>query len=315
MRFILIYILCGLCLAQTTEITQQTNINSKTPFNDTDIQAEYQAIQPPPIASKTALAHQNFFTRFKIYEPWYIIPAYYSFSKMYSHTLQKVDFKSQISFRLELLDNVLCEFCSFSFDYTQKIYLQTYNSAQSSPLRDIDLSPQLSFIYKKPLYLGGNSYINWLSIAYTHVSNGEDDKILVEDSRNTVRSKALDRIIFAASYKNGNFTIQLRLWAIISVFDGKTTNPDIGKYIGYGDIKLAYQYRDHLIEFTVNNIVNNYFNREYWNFKGNVEIDYSYGITKHYAIFLQYLVGHGDSLYEYSLPVNRIGIGIRLRDF
>ena len=295
------------------------NLKPKKPalYTKEEVEEEYRSIKPQPVSSSTALATQSFFARFKIHEPWYIFPAYYSFSKPYSYKLQRIDFKAQLSFRLELLDNVMCEFCSFSFDYTQKIYLQSYNDAYSSPLRDTDLSPQLSFIYKRPFNLGGDNYINWISISYRHVSNGETEDILPEDPRGIVRSKALDRIILEMNYNKKDLNVRLRVWAILNlgIFDGNRTNPDIGKYIGYGDIKISYKYRNNLFELTLNNIINNYFTKEYWNFKGNLELGYSYGMTKNFAIFMQYIVGHGDSLYEYSLPVSRIGLGVRLRDF
>ncbi|STQ86107.1 phospholipase [Helicobacter muridarum] len=299
-----------------TNISFATTSKTYTPFSEKEILQEYNALQAPHIPNKSALAIQNFFAKFKIYEPWYIIPVYYSFNKMYSPRLQKIEFKSQISFRLELLDNIICDFCSFSFGYTQRIYLQTYNGIISSPLRDIDLSPQIGFAYKKPIYIKGNSYINWISIYYNHTSNGETNRILADDLRGEiVRSKALDRIVFETNYNNNNFNMRIRTYIIIGVFDGGKTNPDIGKYIGYGDVKFSYKYGKNLFELSANNILNNYFDSSYWKFKGQLELGYSYGITSQYALFVQYILGHGDSLYEYSLPVNRIGIGVRLRDF
>lgn len=288
------------------------------------INDDYARIQTPPIHSDT-LNIKSFFSRFKFYEPWYVLPAYYSFSKMYSSDLMKTEIKAQISFSLELLNDVVCKFCAFRFDYTQKIYLQTYNDAQSSPLRDTDLSPAINFVYKKPIPIanGDGGYFNWFSIGYRHVSNGERENKYETDPRQTawggnfVRSKALDRIIAETNYKYKDFNARLRAWINISAiaYDGAKTNGDISKYIGYGDIQLSYTYKNNHFELYLNNIFNNYFTREYWNWKGQVELGYSYGVSKHYAIYVQYLYGYGDSLYEYSLPVNRIGIGFRLRDF
>ncbi|MCI5786435.1 phospholipase A [Helicobacter trogontum] len=285
---------------------------------------DYARTQIQPFKSDT-LDIRSLFSYFKFYEPWYILPAYYSFSDMYSPDLMRTEIKAQISFRLELLNDVVCKFCAFSFDYTQKIYLQTYNDPQSSPLRDTDLSPGVSFIYKKPIPIanGNGGYFNWFSIGYNHVSNGERENVNSADPRqaewggNFVRSKALDRVIFETNYRYKNFNTRIRAWVNISAiaYDGAKTNGDIGKYIGYGDIKFSYTYKNNHFELYLNNIFNNYFTRDYWNWKGLIELGYSYGVSKHYAIYAQYLYGHGDSLYEYSLPVNRIGVGVRLRDF
>lgn len=296
---------------------QQTTIKEK-------IESEYAHTQAPPIHSDT-LDIRSFFSRFKFYEPWYILPAYYSFSNMYSKDLMNIEIKAQISFSLELLDDVVCKFCAFSFDYTQRIYLQTYNDAQSAPLRDTDLSPAINFVYKKPIPIanGNGGYFNWFSIGYRHVSNGERENKYDSDPRqeawgnNFVRSKALDRIIAETNYRYKDFNARMRAWMNISAiaYDGAKTNGDIGKYIGYGDIKLSYTYKNNHFELYLNNIFNNYFKKEYWDWKGQMELGYSYGVSKNYAIYVQYLYGYGDSLYEYSLPVNRIGIGVRLRDF
>lgn len=298
--------------------------DSKQNALDQNISDDYARIQTPPFHSKT-LDVRSFFSHFKFYEPWYILPAYYSFSDMYSTDLTRTEIKAQISFRLELLSDVMCKYCAFSFDYTQRIYLQTYNDPQSAPLRDTDLSPTISFIYKKPIPIanGDGGYFNWFSIGYRHVSNGERENIYDSDPRQEawggkfVRSKAFDRVVFETNYKYKDFNARLRAWMNISAiaYDGAKTNGDIGKYMGYGDIKLSYTYKNNHFELYLNNIFNNYFSRDYWDWKGHVELGYSYGVSKHYAIYVQYLYGHGDSLYEYSLPVNRIGVGVRLRDF
>ncbi len=306
------------------EMVTTTQEIQKDTTQEQQINDEYARIQTPPIESKT-LYIKSFFSRFKFHEPWYVLPAYYSFSDMYSPDLMRTEIKAQISFRLELLNDVVCQFCAFSFDYIQRIYLQTYNDAQSAPLRDTDLSPALSFIYKKPIPIAGGKggYFNWFSIAYRHVSNGERENKYDSDPRqvawggNFVRSKAFDRIIIETNYKYKDFNARLRTWMNISAiaYDGAKTNGDIDKYTGYGDIKLSYTYKNNHFELYLNNIVNNYFTKDYWKWKGHIELGYSYGVSKHYAIYMQYLYGYGDSLYEYSLPVNRLGIGVRLRDF
>ena len=265
---------------------------------------------------------KNRYMQLKFYEPWYVLPAYYSASKTYDDKLTRFEIKAQVSFRVDILDNVMCEYCAFGFGFTNVIYLQTYNPDESSPLRDIDLSPSISFDYKKtiPIKDGEWGYINWLSFGYLHTSNGEREDINPRDPRqsawggNFVRSKSLDRIFVEVGYSYMDLNIRFRAWIkqALAAFDGDRTNGDIADYIGYGDIKISYKYKNNLFELYLNNILNNYFSKKYWNWKGKVELGYSYAITDKFAIYLQYLYGHGDSLYEYSLPVNRIGIGIRL---
>lgn len=302
--------------------------DSKTPNILTqEYEKEYHSIKAPPTAMKY-IDTRALFARFKFYEPWYFMPTYYSFSDMYDKShLTPLELKIQISFRLEMLTDVLCEYCTFGLGYTQKIYLQSYNGKESSPLRDIDLSPSVTFDYKRPLPIMGGKYgyITYLSTGYLHISNGEKEDVNPYDPRqndpkwnhNFVRSKSLDRFIFETNYRYKDFNARVRAWLPLALvaFDGAKTNGDIWDYIGYGDVRFSYVYKNNLFEVYLNNIFNNYFTKDYWKWKGQLELGYSYGITKQFALYLQYVVGHGDSLYEYSLPVNRIGFGVRLRDF
>ena len=178
----------------------------------------------------------------KFYEPWYVLPAYYSASKTYDDKLTRFEIKAQVSFRVDILDNVMCEYCAFGFGFTNVIYLQTYNPDESSPLRDIDLSPSISFDYKKtrPIKDGEWGYINWLSFGYLHTSNGEREDINPRDPRqsawggNFVRSKSLDRIFVEVGYSYMDLNIRFRAWIkqALAAFDGDRTNGDIADYIG-----------------------------------------------------------------------------------
>lgn len=297
------------------------------PVDETTMK-EYDSIKLPPTHfAKIDTKALNM--SFKFYEPWYFMPTYTSLTPTYDDkSLTRTEIKSQVSSRIEFINDVLCKFCAFSFDLTFKIYLQSYNGVQSSPLRDFDLSPGLSFLYKRPLAINGGAggYITWLSIAYVHVSNGEKENVINDirqgtpqwsQNRNFVRSKSLDRFIVDANYRYKDLNVRLRAWGYpnLVAFDGPATNSDVSDYMGYGDVRVSYAYKRNLFEFYMNNIFGNYFSRSFWQWKGQVELGYSFAITRQIALYVQFVGGHGDSLYEYSLPVARVGIGARLKDW
>ncbi len=326
MQVVFVFLVLFLCLqAQDSHIAPSQTPKQAAPT----IQQEYDSITSAPPTETKYFNFKELFARLRLFEPFYMLPVAYNFAPMYDDKdLQRVDFKTQVSFRLELFADKICQYCDVSFDYTQRIYFQIYNHAQSAPLRDFDLSPRLSFNYKKPLAIKGGKggYFNWFSFGYLHISNGEKDERNLNDIRqhqapwnnDFIRSKSFDRLFAETNYRYKNFNATLRIWYITALLatDGRRTNGDIQDYYGYGDLKLSYRYKDNLFEFYINNIFNNYFDKNYWtHWKGRMELGYSYGITKTFAIYAQYILGYGDSLYEYSVPINRLGIGLRLRDF
>lgn len=295
---------------------------------DSKTQEEYDAITLPRTKYEK-LDSKALPMSFKFYEPWYYLPAYTSFSPTYDDSrLTRTEMKAQLSSRLEFLNDMICKFCALSFDLNLKLYLQSYNGDESSPLRDFDLSPGLSFIYKRPLEINGGrgGVITWISVGYIHISNGEKE-IIEPDIRqgsaqwaiakNAVRSKSLDRAFVEVNYRYKDLNVRLRGWGYpdIVAFDGADTNGDIARYMGYGDVRVSYAYKRNLFELYMNNIFGNYFSSDFWRWKGQLELGYSFALSRQVALYVQYLVGHGDSLYEYSLFTHRLGVGFRLRDW
>lgn len=257
--------------------------------------------------------------------PIYVLPAYYSFTQPYSTRDIPVEIKFQVSFRVVFLEDVVCKYCSFDFGYTQTHWFQIYNTPDSKPMRDLNFSPSFMFNYTKTLpFLGG--YITSLRAGYLHLSNGERNNNLdvgYADTRNDGltpdnpnwfnRSKSIDRFIAQLDWQRGRFGFSLRAWVPLGhLLSDVGDNTTINAYIGFGDIIFSYEYRRHLFELYVNNIFNNYFTHEYWDWKGRFELGYTYRLSKRIGIYLQVVHGFGDSLYEYNYRVTRSGLGMRL---
>lgn len=258
--------------------------------------------------------------------PIYILPAYYSFTPPYSRNDIPVEMKFQVSFRVVFLEQLVCKYCSFDFAYTQTHWFQIYNTKDSKPMRDINFSPSFMFNYYKQLpFLGG--YITTMRLGYIHLSNGErrDNLVVGEaDIRNEGlskddpnwlrRSKSIDRFIAQIDWQRGRFGLSLQAWVPISrhLISDKGDNDNLTHYIGFGDIAFSYEYKQHLFELYVNNIFNNYFSKDYWDWKGRVELGYTYRLSKRVGVYFQVIHGFGDSLYEFNYSLTRAGSGLRL---
>lgn len=259
-------------------------------------------------------------------QPVYILPAYYSFSTPYSTRDIPVEMKFQVSFRVVFLERLVCKYCGFDFAYTQTHWFQIYNTKDSKPMRDINFSPSINFNYDRQIPLFGG-YITWLRFGYLHISNGERENNLdvgLADRRNNglspqdagwfSRSKSLDRFVVQADWQRGRFGLSLRAWVPLTqyILSDKGDNTNIASYIGYGDIMLSYVYKRHRFELYLNNIFNNYFSADFWDWKGRAELGYTYGLSKRVGVYFQLVHGYGDSLYEFNYFVTRAGAGLRL---
>lgn len=116
-------------------------------------------------------------------------------------------------------------------------------------------------------------------------------------------SHSWDRIFAEGIYSYGNFVASLRAWYRIPEKAEKDDNPDITKYLGYGDLSFGYLWNKHLFTATLRNNL-----RE--DNKGAILLDYSYPIYKNLYLYLQFFNGYGESLQDYNNSINRFGIGI-----
>lgn len=237
-----------------------------------------------------------------------------------------MEMKFQVSFRVVFLEQLVCKYCSFDFAYTQTHWFQIYNTKDSKPMRDINFSPSFMFNYTKQLpFLGG--YITTMRLGYIHLSNGErrDNLVVGEaDIRNEGlskddpgwlrRSKSIDRFIAQIDWQRGRFGLSLQAWVPVGrhLISDKGDNDNLTSYIGFGDIAFSYEYKRHLFELYVNNIFNNYFSKDYWDWKGRFELGYTYHLSKRVGVYFQVIHGFGDSLYEFNYSLTRAGSGLRL---
>ena len=225
------------------------------------------------------------------YKTNYILPATWDLNKKSDR--EQFETKFQISIMKPFARDLFGKNEIYFFAYTQQSFWQT--SAPSAPFRENNYEPEIFVLF--PIK---NQNLDAVVFALNHQSNGRDGNY--SRSWNRIYTK------FLFHYKETIFN--LRLWYRIPEKD-KTSpndtngddNPDIEKYMGYGDLKIMYPYKDNLVTSLIR--YNPFTN------KGAIQIDYSKPIKKKDSVFLyfQYFYGYGESLIDYNHLVNRIGIG------
>ena len=116
------------------------------------------------------------------------------------------------------------------------------------------------------------------------------------------KSTAYDRL-----WESHGFGIHISIWPYIP---SRRDNPDLPNYLGYANAKLYYRYKRHLAEIHISPIIS-----DYTRYHGSVRLGYAFAINRFVSVYAQYFYGYADSLYEYNILTQRIGIGLRATSF
>jgi phospholipase A1 len=184
------------------------------------------------------------------------------------------------------------------YAYTQRSFWQLYHKALSSPFRETNHEPELFVKFDTDFSVLGLKNRLFL-IGLNHQSNG----------RGGVLSRSWNRIYAEFIAERGNFVIALKPWYRIPEDAEDDDNPEIEKYMGYGELLGAYRLNGHVFSFMFRNNLRGDHNR------GAVQFGWSYPITHNVRVYVQYFNGYGESLVDYNDNANRIGIGVMLFDW
>lgn len=195
--------------------------------------------------------------------------------------------KFQISLEKPLFDNLLGLDETWSVSYTQTSFWQT--AMDSAPFRTTDYQPEVYVTV--PTDFWGLDYIR---AGYNHQSNGEDYE----------KSRSWNRAFLQTSFALGDVRVTPRVWHSFT-FD--EANDGIRQYMGYGDIKLDYDIKDHSFSaLWRNNLRFDSQNR------GALELNWYFPLLGDIKGFVQYFTGYGESLEDFNNHVDKAMIGIAI---
>ena len=243
--------------------------------------------------------------------PMYVMPLWYNATPNYDiHSptqdhvraskdyLQHLDSKLQISMKTKLAQDVFDTNADVWLGYTQQSYWQVYNGKSSRPFRSSDYQPEIFLTQPVKGDLPGNGSLRMLGAGLVHESNGQSDPL----------SRSWNRIYAMAGTEWGKLTVIPRLWLIANENSKDSDNPDIGDYMGYGDVRWLYPLND---QSTVGGVMR--YNPS--TNKGAIQLDYAYPLTGGMKAILQVFHGYGENIQDYNHKSTNIGIGIMFNDF
>jgi len=238
------------------------------------------------------------------YRPSYIMPVTYfenpnekPFTEDGSDVeLDKVELKFQFSLMLHLAEDLPVVNGDLFFGYTQVSFWQAYNQDASEFFRDTNYEPEAFILYDLDGEVAGlNAHA--IRFGLVHQSNGRGLDTL---------TRSWNRLYTEVVLGRGGFSLALKPWLRLG---DSEENPDIDKYLGYGEVRASYKQEAH----TFSSLFRNNLRRE--SNRGAVEISWTFPLTGRIKGFAQYFYGYGENLLDYDELNQRIGLGVTLNDF
>ncbi|MEO8296692.1 MAG: phospholipase A [Burkholderiales bacterium] len=212
--------------------------------------------------------------------------------------------KMQVSLRTKLIQDFGLPDGDLWFGYTQQSQWQIWNRSESSPFRNTDYEAELVYVAPVPARWQGLPF-GWrwtlAQAGLSHQSNGQVNGL----------SRSWNRIYLGAGVERGPWSLYLRQLARIPERKPVDDNPDIARRIGRTDISLAWlpgrataqlQWRPSLSRAG-----------------GSVEFNATYPIRAEQPQglrwYLQWFNGYGESLIDYNVRQQSLGLGLGLFEF
>lgn len=248
------------------------------------------------------------------HNPMYLMPVWYNSSPNYypespsrGVTTQekfseqkRLETKMQVSFKSKIAEDLFKTRADVWFGYTQKSDWQIFNQGRkSAPFRNTDYEPEIFITQpvKADLPFGGK--LRMVGAGFVHQSNGQSRP----------ESRSWNRVYAMAGMEWGKLTVIPRVW--MRAFDQKgddDDNPDINKYMGYGDLKVQYRFNDKQNVYSVLR-----YNPKSGH--GAVEAAYTFPIKGKLKGVVRGFHGYGESLIDYNHKQNGIGFGLMFNDW
>ena len=248
------------------------------------------------------------------HNPMYLMPVWYNSSPNYypespsrGVTTQekfseqkRLETKMQVSFKSKIAEDLFKTRADVWFGYTQKSDWQIFNQGRkSAPFRNTDYEPEIFITQpvKADLPFGGK--LRMVGAGFVHQSNGQSRP----------ESRSWNRVYAMAGMEWGKLTVIPRVW--MRAFDQKgddDDNPDINKYMGYGDLKVQYRFNDKQNVYSVLRYNPN-------SGRGAVEAAYTFPIKGKLKGVVRGFHGYGESLIDYNHKQNGIGFGLMFNDW
>ncbi|MCH9813285.1 MAG: phospholipase A [Epsilonproteobacteria bacterium] len=217
-----------------------------------------------------------------------------------------VEAEYQLSFQKPLTYNLFGWNEYVSFAYTQRVWWKLYD--ESGPFRETNYLPELFMIIPTSDAIDEKYNLKAVKVGYRHQSNGQEG----------YHSRSWDRLFLATMWQFKNLFIKAEGWYRFpeskkgeDFYSGANPkakgddNPDIHRYMGYGDLGIFYLFGKDQISLLWRNNLHRHNNR------GAIQIDYStpFFNSDNTYWYMKLFSGYGENMIDYDRSINKISIG------
>lgn len=207
-------------------------------------------------------------------------------------TFDDIEAKFQISFKMNLWDEILGDDTQLMAGYTQKSFWQMYNSDLSSLFRETNYEPELFISKDTNIELLGFTLVN-TSLGFVHQSNG----------RSNLLSRSWNRIYANFVLQKDNFAISIKPWKRVHENFEDDDNPKIEDYFGKYEINMFYKWHDNEFTAMFRNLTANKYSTSY-------QLSWLYPVNEKLNFYVEYFSGYGEALIDYNHKSKAVGFGI-----
>lgn len=231
--------------------------------------------------------------------------------EQYGYYGENIETEFQISLTKMLMYNILGWKEYWSFAYTQKVWWQCYSA--SAPFRETNYLPEVFIGVPLPQSINQEYGLKLAKLGILHESNGQDG----------YRSRSWNRVYLSGIWQWENLFLTTRVWYKMAerekydgYYEGEPNpatgeyepnvsgddNPDIEKYLGYGDVKLKYLYGKH----EIGSLLRYNFGAGGKN-RGAIDFHWSYPFldSENTFWYVKVFSGYGESLIDYDRSVTK----------
>jgi phospholipase A1 len=213
-------------------------------------------------------------------------------------TLTKPEVTFQLSFKTKIWQDVFGKDIDLWFGYTQRSFWQLYNFDDSSPFRETNYEPEALINFRTHFSILGLQS-RFIMVGLNHQSNGQTEPL----------SKSWNRIVAHIGLERGDFSLLLTGWYRFPESVEENDNPQMGRYLGYGEVWAYYFLKKHRFGVMLRD------NLDFRDNRGAIQLEWSFPLFAQVSGYVQYYLGYGESLLDYNHRVNRIGVGFILSDW
>jgi len=214
--------------------------------------------------------------------------------------LDDIESQFQLSIKMPLAIDLFKNQVDIFAAFTMRSFWQVYNSEISAPFRETNYEPE-AWVQFRPdwSFWGIKNVVN--AVGLDHQSNGRTEPL----------SRSWNRIFAHFIFERNNLVFSIKPWYRLPEDDDDDDNPDITDYLGHYELRLAYKWGRNTFSLMSRNNLESGFSQ------GAVEGTWSFplGNYKYLKGYVQGFTGYGQSLIDYNVYQNSIGIGFALTDF